>query len=72
MTRWQKFQDWMDSGEGGIAALVFMIAIFGFTGNPGLLAWAAYIYGIGMYLLVRQISIDKKALKQHLRLTNSR
>lgn len=72
MTRWQKFQDWMDSGEGGLAALIFMIAIFAFTGNPGLLPWASFIYGMGMYLLLTQINRDKKALKQHLRLTNTR
>ncbi len=70
MTKWQKFQEWMDSGESGLTALVFMIAIFAFTGSAGFLPWAPAIYGFGMYLLLRQIDMDKREMKRIKSLTN--
>ncbi len=70
MTRWQKFQDWLDSDEAYLFALVFMIAIFGFTGSPGLVVWAPVVYGLGMYLLLTQINRDKRAMNLKYALTN--
>lgn len=72
VTRWQKFQDWLDSDEAYLVALVSMIAIFGFTGSPGLVVWAPAVYGIGMYLLLNQIAKDKRAMKLKYDLTNHR